>query len=232
MVNIGQVRRHSFSNYLAETGNGTSIDHQERQDANNNIYTDTVIKCGALDSAKTYYLKARLEKNYEDPFQKINIRLRYSNDISGSGDNVYQNLRTVTLDTYSTSQQVEIMFTPNANYNLISFEIVRTADDSMPNELGTIGRVVKINKDINFKEVVNLIPSIADIYDGLVTLKQIGVRSEPGLRMCINGEEIFVGPSGVYEIYNGMQIKYLGFVINDSEITSDKKSDFIVDFTY
>jgi len=30
--------------------------------------------------------------------------------------------------------------------------------------------------------------------------------------MCINGEPIRIGPSGIYEIRNGYKVNFLGFV--------------------
>jgi len=34
--------------------------------------------------------------------------------------------------------------------------------------------------------------------------------------MCINGEGIRVGPSGIYEIKNGYKVKFLGIVQHNS----------------
>jgi len=45
--------------------------------------------------------------------------------------------------------------------------------------------------------------------------------------MCINGEEIRIGPSGIYEIKNGYTVNFIGFAIlpNDNNY-------FILDYQY
>jgi hypothetical protein len=49
------------------------------------------------------------------------------------------------------------------------------------------------------------------------TLQKIGVQSEPGLLMCINGEEIHVGQSGIYEPIKSVPVTFIGFVIKNNE---------------
>jgi len=52
--------------------------------------------------------------------------------------------------------------------------------------------------------------------------------------MCINGEPIRIGPSGIYEIRNCYKIKFLSFIIRESEEEDGtyKTDNFIVDYQY
>ena len=57
--------------------------------------------------------------------------------------------------------------------------------------------------------------------------------------MCINGEPIRIGPSGIYEIRNGYKIYFLGFIIKSYDEIIDEngnkqicRDDFIVDYQY
>ena len=45
--------------------------------------------------------------------------------------------------------------------------------------------------------------------------------------MCINGEEIKVGRSGLYEILNGYKISFIGFIVEP-----DDNKYFILDYQY
>ena len=49
------------------------------------------------------------------------------------------------------------------------------------------------------------------------TLKQIGVQGPPGLLMSINGEPIRIGRSGLYEINNGINTTFIGFIVEANE---------------
>ena len=58
-------------------------------------------------------------------------------------------------------------------------------------------------------------------------LKRIGVQGTPGLLMCINGEQIQIGKSGIFEINIDYIVSYFGVVI---EKDSDKV--FLLDYQY
>ena len=58
-------------------------------------------------------------------------------------------------------------------------------------------------------------------------LKRIGVQGTPGLIMCINGEQIQIGKSGIFEINIDYTVSYFGVVI---EKDSDKI--FLLDYQY
>ena len=57
-------------------------------------------------------------------------------------------------------------------------------------------------------------------------LTKIGIQGPPSLLMCINGEQIRIGKSGIYEINNeNVKISFVGFIPNQLDY-------FIMDFEY
>jgi hypothetical protein len=50
--------------------------------------------------------------------------------------------------------------------------------------------------------------------------------------MCINGEQIRIGRTGIYEINNGLTIQSIGFILKESTFYSDGLDYFIMDFQY
>jgi hypothetical protein len=64
-------------------------------------------------------------------------------------------------------------------------------------------------------------------------LTKIGIQGPPGMLMCINGEPIRIGPSGIYEIKNGYKINFLSFIRKESyENGAQQLDSFIVDYQY
>ena len=61
----------------------------------------------------------------------------------------------------------------------------------------------------------------------------MGLQGPPGLLFSMNGEEIRIGKSGIYEV-EGININQLSFVIkNNSPIPyADNLDYFIMDFQY
>ena len=90
---------------------------------------------------------------------------------------------------------------------------------------GTYGRICNIYID-RLDEVYNVINYLNPLINKS-SLLQIGVQSAPGLLMCINGEEIKVGRSGLYEILNGYKISFIGFIVEP-----DDNKYFILDYQY
>lgn len=83
-------------------------------------------------------------------------------------------------------QDIELIFTPSAEYNTLLFQLSRTAGEDLKYPV------------ILYEDVKMLNNQITETYN------KIGIQSHPGLLTCINGEKIIVGRSGLYEIKNGI----------------------------
>lgn len=172
--------------------------------------------------AKNYYIRFRIYKKANP--QTIIIKLINTNKQT---DNI-QNLRTIIVDAGRETEYntYEIVIPPNNNYNQIKFELQRELEDyNKKNSDGTYGRICKIEV-IRLDEIYNVIDYLTTIINKSALL-QIGVQSAPGLLMCINGEEIRVGRSGLYEILNGYKVTFIGFIVEPND-----NKHFMLDYQY
>lgn len=172
--------------------------------------------------AKNYYIRFRIYKKANP--QTIIIKLINTNKQT---DNI-QNLRTIIVDAGRETEYntYEIVIPPNNNYNQIKFELQRELEDyNKKNSDGTYGRICKIEV-MRLDEIYNVIDYLTTIINKSALL-QIGVQSAPGLLMCINGEEIRVGRSGLYEILNGYKVTFIGFIVEPND-----NKHFMLDYQY
>lgn len=124
------------------------------------------------------------------------------------------------------SEVYEAIFMPNsADYNTLVFERVRAnAGDST-------GSVVPISSsNIELYELKDIMQSGMFPSD---KLHQIGVQGPSGMLFSVNGEELRIGKSGIYEL-QGVTVSQLGFVVKKSASTpfADGYDYFILDYYY
>ena len=172
----------------------------------------------------SYYIRFKIFKQATK--QLITVRLINTEKTS---DNV-QTIETIEIEAgdandYST---FELILSPNDNhtYNQIYFELNRELIDyNTLNQDGTYGRIITIAID-RLDKIYNVIDFLQTSIENKNALKQIGVQGPPGLLMSINGEAIRIGRSGLYEINNGINTTFIGFIIE-----ADEKY-FILDYQY
>lgn len=227
--NIGQLRRNQINSY------STALSYRQDLIRNENSIIDFYDQCMYLSGANivssiySYYLKFEVIQ-LPEVIQEFSIKLQ-SDEVTV--DNI-QNIRSFVVKQGLETTTFELIFTPNSNYNQIVFELKRMAlDFYTDNRDGTSGRIMKI-KILQFDRVINVISSyLAKNFPGMTSLKKIGIQGPPGLLFCIDGEEIRIGRSGIYELYNeDITISNMGFIIKDSLFTQDGKDFFIMDFKY
>ena len=226
---IGQLRRNQIDSY------STALSYRQDLIRNENSIIDFYDQCMYLSGANivssiySYYLKFEVTQ-LPEVIQEFSIKLQ-SDEVTV--DNI-QNIRSFVVKQGLGTTTFELIFTPNSNYNQIIFELKRMAlDFYTDNGDGTSGRIMNI-KILQFDRVINVISSyLAKNFPGMTSLKKIGIQGPPGLLFCIDGEEIRIGRSGIYELYNeDITISYIGFIIKDSLFTQDGKDFFIMDFKY
>ena len=173
---------------------------------------------------RSYYIRFKIFKLATK--QTITVRLV---NTEKTEDNV-QTIESIeiaagNINDYST---FELILSPNDThtYNQIYFELNRElVDYNMKHEDDTYGRIIRIAID-RLDEIYNVIDYLQTSIDNKNTLKQIGVQGPPGLLMSINGEAIRIGRSGLYEINNGVNTNFIGFIIENNE------KYFILDYQY
>ncbi len=225
---IGQLRRSDITSY------STDITYNQGLIVNENSIIDFYDSClylegtNVVSSLYSYYLRFEVTQ-LVDSAQDFTIILKNS---ELEEDNS-QNIRTFKVKMGTGTSVFELIFNPNSDYNEIVFELSRLAIDfNMDNGDGTSGRIMDI-KVLDFYLINNIVNTLSTLYPGLTNLKKIGLQGSPGLLFTLDGEEIRIGNSGIYELYNEeIAISYLGFVIKPSSGVLDGKDYFILDFRY
>ena len=172
---------------------------------------------------RNFFLRFKVYKSTES--QVFDIILRNTSLVKDNS----QTIGTIQVEIGDEKDfsVFDFVISPNENrvFNQIHFELQRVLKDfETERPDGTYGRIPKIEIEI-LSEINNLIDILNPSIDNKGVLKQIGVQSAPGLVMCINGEQIKVGRSGLYEIKNGIEVNFIGFVVEDGRY-------FILDYQY
>lgn len=227
--NIGQFRRSQLSSYedkvtLVKKGSAVGLTTVSIATEEGLSLTDTAL-----------VLESKLEKgeNYYFSFYT-----KATSSLSGAfivylydaNNEIFQPLKRFNV---GPGTFCELVFTPNdINYNKLVFKkVVKSSqsdrvyiDDT--NE-GSWSEATYTKMEL--WKLINLIPLLEDVS----YVKKIGVQGPPGLMFAMNGEEIHIGKSGLYEA-DGINISTLSFVIkNRSPIPyEDGKDYFILDYLY
>lgn len=161
----------------------------------------------------------------------MNSVQNFSLQLQNSTDS--QTIEDYTVPAGTGSTTFDIVFTPNSTYNLIVFVLARTTEDYNIIENSQYGRIMDITvNENNIYLMTNIIDTLASTY-GLTELIRIGVQGPTGLMMSINGEQIKVGKTGIYELNDvNIKITYLGFALKENVLNVDGYDNFILDFEY
>lgn len=226
--NIGQMRRNQYSLYSEPLEYNLKL--IINQNSIINFYDQCMYLSGnnIVSSIYSYYLKFEVNQRL-DEIQDFVIKLKNDESI----DNI-QEIRALSVKQGTDKTIFELIFNPNSTYNQIVFELKRLVSDfHIEEESGKSGRIMKINI-LAFDKINNVITNyLVNHYPGLTSLKKIGIQGPPGLMFVIDGEEIKIGKSGIYELYNtDISISYIGFVLKNSAITQNGEDFFIMDFKY
>lgn len=187
----------------------------------------------SFDSETIYYLHAKVKRlndnftlnillanptdndnEFSTQFLKsINIKKLTELQINTSSEN---GITVLDEETESKWYDIEVIFKPNiSNYNYLIFQMVRTNSNlGMPTIV-----YEELSRVKNYKE--NSIDESNTTYK----IIKFGIQANPGTVMCINGQEIHMGKSGIYEIRNGIiYLEYFSIAQAASEIDDPDKT--------
>lgn len=176
---------------------------------------------GFFSINKTYYLHAKIKRM--DSVQNYIIEL-ISSDPEQEATQYIQPVK-ITKAVAQTGQtvikefvDVEFLFTPVSNFDIIVFQLKRTQeDDLIVGEGGVItGRDPAI-AFIELCEMNNKKPSSKP-------LKKIGLQSHPDFVFCINNEEFHLPQSGIFELRDGI-VDINFFSVVEGAILQNEESD-------
>ena len=150
-----------------------------------------VLNQGTFDTTKSYYFHGKVKRL--DTEQTIDIKLISKKDNSSDTGELEQYVTTLIIEPGTGWVDVEFVFSPlDGTFNSLMFQLARTTDDYK----GTQREVWVVYLELcEIQNILNKIIGNAGLY-------KIGVQTRPGLFMCINGQDIRVGRTGIYEIRN------------------------------
>ena len=240
-LKIGQVLSSQIvNNTITEVRNQSIGQITSRDDVIGKGFEDTYIS-GSFVSGTYYYLKLKIQRLSKP--QTITIKL----DNSGTTEDYSQYIDDfVVFETESSTPQwayYETIIAPGTNYNQIRLILTRITEDfTLEN-----GRVIILDEnESRVYQIENLIQKEVNSTNSLFkasTLTKLGIQGPSGMLMCINGQGIRIGPSGIYEIKDGYLINFLSVLPKTSyQILTDENSNnytvgyisdnFIIDYQY
>lgn len=227
--NIGQYRRSYSSSYLNNINYTVQVIQTSGIDNGDNTeqFNDRAIQAN-FEYGKSYYVRIGIRRPTatEESGERISIGLKQHDDDLAN----MQRIDTITIPVKDNSDNeiiiLDLTFSPNISCNQLVFILQRTIVDYTieKRELDIV------SSEIVVAEVKNIMNNLANA--GLHQLTKIGVQGPPGLLMCINGQPIRVGPSGIYEIKSNYKITSIGFVVFNDDDSNSKKNYFILDYQY
>ena len=213
--NIGQYRYSKGTEYLSTIINKTYTLNEHEYDLNEQMGTKDLKITYAFKGLQTYYLKCNFTGFGEIP-QEFTVKLK-------TDDNKREQIiKTFNFTSKNSYNSIEIAFTPKTDFSKIVFELKRSTEydfiDGSPREMTFYDKSI-----VNLSSVINILKTAL----GLDSLVKLGVQGSTDLIVCINGEPIRLGKSGMFEIYKeDFNIYSVGF------ITSAKDVNFIMDYCY
>jgi len=157
-----------------------------------NSFSDECITNLNLVSSEYYYFRCQIKRMVMP--QTFTIKLINFNDTTNS---VEQFIKQITVQGGNREEwvNIEFIFNPVVSFDTILFQLQRTVQDYQ--------EVIRYPK-IAYQQLGIINNIINSKIENDISLLKIGVQSHPGLTMCINGEEIHVSKTGIFEIKNGV----------------------------
>ena len=177
-------------------------------------FSDECITNLGLVSSNYYYFRCQIKRM--DMPQTFSIKL-----INFNNSAIEQFIKQVTIQGGNREEwvNVDFVFHPLTSFDTILFQLQRTSEDYQGltrypkiayQQLGSINNIINLKVGNN------------------ISLLKIGVQSHPGLVMCINGEEIHISRTGIFEIKNGIIPITFFSVVNPASEAGTTVDDWIV----
>lgn len=235
--NLAQFRRDQLDidQYLSDVTYSIT-DIETATDSNAITFLDKAITINnSIQNGSNYYLRVKIYQisnfNNNNVDQQIEVTLEKTNEASNENQYIDNFVIPKGKNEYSV---FEMIISPNNSFDLIKFTLQRNAIDylSPHSDDQYYGRTMQIQVQV-LAEITNILGKSYVSNGKTITipesLTKIGVQGPSGLLMCINGEGIRIGPSGIYEINNGYAVNFMGYILRSSD---QKDREGIPDYDY
>lgn len=235
--NIGQFRRTSnINDYYEEISNDFVIQYfQERLSELTstvffeNAYYDFSNTGNKMNKQNYYYLNFSVKKmnSIQNFYLKLKNLTQSDDDFSENNEQIIAEFTVPQSTIEDDWADFEIIIAPNKTYGQLYWDLRRTISNDYLSTSdmqveGAIGRKMTI--------VINQFAIIKNIVKDIDKIVKIGVQGPPSLLMCINGEQIRIGKTGIFEINeDNASISFVGFI---PKVKNDILEYFIMDYEY
>lgn len=235
--NIGQFRRTSnINDYYEDISSDFVIQYfQERLSELTstvffeNAYYDFSNTGNKLNKQNYYYLNFSVKKinSIQNFYLKLKNLTQSDDDFSDNNEQIIAEFTVPQSTTENDWTNFEIIIAPNKTYGQLYWDLRRTISNDYlsTSDLqvgGAIGRKMTI--------VINQFAIIKNIVKDINKIVKIGVQGPPSLLMCINGEQIRIGKTGIFEINeDNVSISFVGFI---PKVKNNILEYFIMDYEY
>ena len=158
-------------------------------------FEDECIQLSSLnfEPSKYYYFRGQIKRMTEA--QTFTIKLVNYDDIAV--DSIEQFVKQIVVQGGDREEwvSVEFIFRPVVSFDTILFQLQRTINDY---------RVFSRYPKIAYQQLGVVNNMIERKIGPDISLLKMGVQSHPGLTLCVNGEEIHLSRSGIFEVRNGV----------------------------
>ncbi len=226
MFNFGQFRKSSIgagTEFLNSLSFNVIDIQSDATDSSEVSFRDKAIVLkgeSKFNNSLNYYLRLKIKK--QTTIQNITVRLR------NAESTLYQYVNEYMIPVSKAGEDyviIDLVIAPNSSYDRVELILQRTLEDYREEA-----------RQIVLDSIATFVGSFYNIINAIFNqtgqaLTKIGIQGPSGLLMCINGQEIRIGPSGIYEINNDYRVLFIGFAILPEEKDSDK-TYFILDYQY
>lgn len=235
--NIGQFRRTSnINDYYEDISNDFVIQYfQERLSELTstvffeNAYYDFSNTGNKMNKQNYYYLNFSVKKmnSIQNFYLKLKNLTQSDDDFSENNEQIIAEFTVPQSTIEDDWTDFEIIIAPNKTYGQLYWDLRRTISNDYLSTSdmqveGAIGRKMTI--------VINQFAIIKNIVKDINKIVKIGVQGPPSLLMCINGEQIRIGKTGIFEINeDNVSISFVGFI---PKVKNDILEYFIMDYEY
>lgn len=218
--NIGQYRYSKTAEYLSTIIDEVYPLNRHEYDENTQTKTKDLKITYNFKGLTTYYLKCAFNGFGRDIPQEFTIKLKTED---GKREQI---IKTFSFTGTDYSNSIEVAFTPKTDFSKIVFELKR---ETLYDFSGKGPREMTFSQSTNvsLSSVANI---LGNTFLNIDSIFKLGVQGPADLIICINGEPIRLGPSGVFEVHKeDFTIYSVGFIVKP---TISKTVNFIMDYCY
>lgn len=210
-------------------------DECEASYTNNDYILQIVLTSSIKDADET-------NDNQEEQLVKEIVMKKHSGEVDEKFDSykiVVESIFQPYLDTFDQitlritriAQDYRHVLTPFEKYNIktkLGWD-KENKDSLLNNPAYASGRFPRIKQEsVEIAIVPNVLKDDVQAIQG--KMKKIGIQGRPNLLFSINGEEMRLNKTGIYEVsYDKIDIDHIGFIVNEEGVVD---SSIILDYTY